>query len=244
MHQSSDRWSRRRLLASAAAGALTLTHGRLAAGAARPAPRLIGGLVSSVSEPGSAVAQRACHLLTPQIDTDIDWMPWTRALVTAQEGNALLFPLMRTPEREADWHWLAPLLVDRFVLVLAPGAQAHGPLRVGALRGSFIGERLAELGYLQVEFTSSEAVNARKLGLGRIDAWATMQGVALAPPHLASLPAGFTLHPLALRPLTMWLVASRDVAMAGLPHPGHPALAGRESPAELPYRQLVTPARS
>jgi len=213
--------SRRGALASAAGGLLALAGWRIAGAAAMPAPRLIAGLVSSVSEPGSVLAQRACHLITPQLEAGITWMPWTRALMTAQEGNALLFPLMRTPEREAGWQWLAPLMADRFVLVLAPGASRRGPLRVGALRGSFIGERLDEMGLRLVEFTSSELANARKLGLGRIDAWATMERVALAPEHRAWLPAGFSVHALGMQPLSMWLAASPDVAVARLPHPGH-----------------------
>lgn len=103
-------------------------------------------------------------------------------------------------------------IVRRLRRRLTRMAHAAFPLN-GApsiVRG-FIGERLAALGVETVEFASSETANARKLGLGRIDAWATMEHVALAPENLACLPRGFALKPLDAHPFTMWLVASLDM---------------------------------
>jgi len=211
--------SRRRILQGALPGALSLLASpRLAAASAAP-PRLFGGLLTSLSEPGSCVEHRASERLVPQLRDALVWMPWPRAYLCAQRGNALLFPLIRTPERERDWQWIAPLLSDRMVLVLAPARRGATlrpadleTLRVGTIRDSFIGARLAGLGFRDVEFAPSERANARKLGLGRIDAWATLERVALAPEHRPYLPAGFATRALDEHPFTLWLAASRDLA--------------------------------
>ena len=210
--------SRRRLLSGALPGALALLAPPYLAAASAAPPMLFGGLLTSLSEPGSCVEHKARERLVPRLGETLVWMPWPRAYRCAERGNALLFPLIRTPGRERDWQWIAPLLTDALVLVLAPAGARAGhraadlqDLQIGTIRDSFISARLADLGFHNVEFAPSERTNARKLGLGRLDAWATLERVALAPEHQPFLPAGYVTRPLDERPLTLWLAASRDL---------------------------------
>jgi len=45
-----------------------------------------------------------------EIRPDIRLYPWKRAIITARdEKNILIYPLIRTPERETDFVWVAPV---------------------------------------------------------------------------------------------------------------------------------------
>lgn len=47
---------------------------------------------------------------TAKIDTDIQFMTWTRALKIAEKvPDTLIFSIMRTPSREQGFHWIAPV---------------------------------------------------------------------------------------------------------------------------------------
>lgn len=74
-------------------------------------------------------------------DAQIEMMPWTRAYTLAQrQPNVALFAMMRTPEREARFQWVGPLLHGkvRFYSLKARNLQvdsmedvaASGPLAV------------------------------------------------------------------------------------------------------------------
>lgn len=73
---------------------------------------------------------------------DVTYVPWARAVRMAERGpNVGIFPLARTPEREASFQWLAPLMTVRFgFFTLATETQLGlaqlRALRVGVLRGS------------------------------------------------------------------------------------------------------------
>ncbi|MEP0354146.1 transporter substrate-binding domain-containing protein [Paraglaciecola sp.] len=42
-----------------------------------------------------------------QLDATVKFMPWVRAFSTAKNNpNTLIFSMIRTPEREADFHWI------------------------------------------------------------------------------------------------------------------------------------------
>jgi hypothetical protein len=207
---------RRFLLAGAAASALLPSARVLAASPDRM--RLFAGLVPSVSQPGGVLESRALSAVPGGVGDTVEWMPWARAFATAQLGNAYLFPLVRTREREADWHWLAPLAHDRLVAVTAKPQSLLSltGLRIGAIRSTFVLAKLTKLGLSGVELAPSEQSNAAKLGRGRIDAWVTIERVADAAEHQALLPRKTYRLPLDERPFTMWLVATRGAT----PSPG------------------------
>lgn len=186
--------------------------------AAIPPPAVIAGLVPGLCEPGSAVAEQVRQLLRRPDAQALTWMPWARAFSTAQAGNSLLFPMVRLPEREAAWQWLAPLQRDELVLVLGPGVQvdlqdptALRRLRIGAIRSSLILARLKALGVITADLAPSELANAKKLALGRIQAWITLGSVASAAALRPYLPERARLMPLDARPLMLWLAATPDV---------------------------------
>lgn len=204
-------------------------------------PRVLAGYLGGVIEPGGSIERRVIDMLSPMAAADIHWMPWARALLTAAEGNCLLFPLARTPEREASWQWLAPLARDRIVLVLPPGLAHRGQqladlrrLRTGAVRSAFLVARLTALGFQHVDVAPAELANARKLALGRIEAWATVASVAAAMGANGHLPAGVQIVPLEHNPFTMWLAASSDLNTERLVQAPRPAR-GRSAPLPVAF---------
>lgn len=72
----------------------------------------------------------------------VTYVPWARAVRTAQLGpNYGVFPLARTPEREAAFQWLVPLMTVRYGLYTLATESRLGldelrGQRVGVLRGS------------------------------------------------------------------------------------------------------------
>jgi polar amino acid transport system substrate-binding protein len=47
---------------------------------------------------------------TAKIETEIEFMAWTRAFKIAEKlPDTLIFSMMRTPRREAKFHWIAPV---------------------------------------------------------------------------------------------------------------------------------------
>ena len=186
-------------------------------------PRVLAGLMPGVNEPGSALARRAIALLSPAAAGAVNWMPWARAFMTASGEDSLIFPLARTPDREKSWQWLAPLAQDRVVLVVSRDAAHRGTapeglntLKTGAIRSAFIVGRLHALGFGAIDVAPTETANARKLALGRIEAWATVASVATALSQRGDLPAGSRIVPLGPGSFTMWLAASGAVDASAL----------------------------
>lgn len=216
---------------TAAAAAVSATSSTLAGTSPRAARisdplrgapvQVLSGLLSGLNEPGGPVAARALSHL-PGVDaSSLSWMPWARAMMTAQAGNSLLFPLARTLERERDWNWIAPLAEDHLVLVVSPRAaklvlpsQRLQTLTVGSFRGTFIVDRLHELGFQSIDLAPADHPNLKKLFLGRIDAWATLHSVARSLEERGQLPEGARIVTLDPTRFSMWLAASLDVDTA------------------------------
>ncbi len=84
------------------------------------------------------------------------YVPWARAVRMAQQGpNYGVFPLARTPDREAGFQWLVPLMTVRYGLyTLATESRLSlaelRALRVGVLRGSPIIANLRSDGFTQI----------------------------------------------------------------------------------------------
>ena len=186
-------------------------------------PRVLAGYFGGAIESGGILERRVIDVLWPHVAAQICWMPWARAMITAARGNCLLFPLARTPEREYAWQWLTPLARDRLVLVLSPAAAQRGQeladlraLKVGSVRSAFVLGRLMALGFKNIDVAPAEIANARKLTLGRIDAWATIASVASAMKGSHRLPAGTQILAVDPTSFTMWLAASKDLDPAML----------------------------
>lgn len=215
-------WSRRSMLGAALAGLGGLGAGR---GWALPqagssVPRLLGAQLPPAPDlAGRAVIERVlAEARRLGVQQPIEWLPWVRVLTEAQaQGNALVFPLLRLPEREAQWRWLVPL--GRADLVLwvrrdaVPGAldiEALRRLEVGVLRGSALLPHLQTRGFVSVHEVSSEMACAGMLARGRIQAWASLRPVAEAVLASQPLPAVALHAPWRLSTADFYLAATLD----------------------------------
>jgi polar amino acid transport system substrate-binding protein len=78
----------------------------------------------------------------------VQYLPWARAVRMAEQGGHYgVFPLARTPDREARFQWLAPLMTVRYgIYTLATESRLEldqlRKMRVGVLRGSPIAANL------------------------------------------------------------------------------------------------------
>ncbi|PTT92543.1 hypothetical protein DBR42_01740 [Pelomonas sp. HMWF004] len=73
---------------------------------------------------------------------EVAYYPWARAVRLVEHSDRLgVFPLARTPDREARFQWLVPLMTVRYVFLTLVGGAPLGlaelrRMRVGVLRGS------------------------------------------------------------------------------------------------------------
>lgn len=184
---------RRRLMQLLTAGGWA--RGALATPAAAPdsapaPPFLLAGDVPPYSEPGDGWLDLRIAALAKQAQFGgaIQHLPWARVLKQARtQGQALVYPLARVPERESQWRWLALLAMDEMLLIVRRDAlgeaqlrdpQALRGLRIGTLRESLHATRLRSEGYPLLDYAPHEASNARKLALGRVQAWAVTRAVS------------------------------------------------------------------
>jgi polar amino acid transport system substrate-binding protein len=107
----------------------------------------------------------------------IEFMPWTRAQEIAQQTSDVgILALTRSPEREANYSWIAPILVDDLVLVGGAGVDVSDLDKVkdrpvGVLRRSGAEALLRERGFSRIVPASEEWINAQKMRDRLIDAW-------------------------------------------------------------------------
>jgi polar amino acid transport system substrate-binding protein len=86
--------------------------------------------------------------------------------------------MSRTPEREALYRWIGPLVTNEWALFAPAGATPPATMddtlkaRIGSYQGDAIVTWLQTRGYT-VDIAPSDDDNPRKLKVGRIDYWAT-----------------------------------------------------------------------
>ena len=112
------------------------------------------------------------------IPLEFSFLPWQRAQLEAQARNdVLIIPFTRTPGREAQYQWVAPVLEFHTVLVTLANPptsiEEARTLVVGYVRGTSFKDEAEQAGLPYVEETNDDVMNARKLKLGRIGAWIT-----------------------------------------------------------------------
>ena len=139
--------------------------------------------------------------------------PWLRAYQSALEkANGCVYSTIRTPEREAQFKWVGPVVRDDWVIFLPAGS----PIRIGSLEdlkryktastpGDALAAFLTENG-VEVGYTPTNG-QIQMLTSGRIDFWATTRarGVYLARLHGVKLKAALT-----LRKADMFLACNRQ----------------------------------
>lgn len=111
------------------------------------------------------------------IDIEIKILPWSNAYSKARNGkNIMLFPVIRTPERELLFHWIGP--VNKFhygIYSLEPIEQeltsldSMGNSRIGVLRGGIDSSYLKKHNYPKITEGNSIDQLITMLIKGRIE---------------------------------------------------------------------------
>ena len=144
-------------------------------------------------------------------------VPWARAQQSVRKGvDKLIIPLTRTPEREADYTWIAPIMtMDRAffslhkrVETLQQARETYARIAVG--RGSAQEQKLRAEGFSDNQIYPFEIGEnpAQLLLMGRVDAW--FNGI----PETQSIWRKVSTQPLQVSPAFMssdlYLACSRD----------------------------------
>jgi len=168
-------------------------------------------------QPGGVVLEvvrEACR--KAGIPLEFSFLPWQRAQLEALGRNdVLIIPFTRTPSREAQYQWIAPVLEFHTVLVTLtqpPASIEEARTRVvGYVRGTSFKDEVEHAEFPYVEETDDDVTNARKLKRGRIGAWITTDLMARgvyrqAGFDPAELRYGPTLGPVKVS----WVAASQE----------------------------------
>jgi polar amino acid transport system substrate-binding protein len=166
-------------------GCIALAAGIDAAAAAAPLPPLT--LVTETFMPysyvergqvtGYATELLAAALAHARIDYSVQIYPWARAFQMARtQPNVLIYSIVRTPEREDQFQWIAqiaPRSVYLFKLRSRHDIKAHTVddlrrYRIAANRGDVVEEQLHQLG-LNADLAALDEASLRKLVAGRVD---------------------------------------------------------------------------
>ncbi|MGY6039006.1 substrate-binding periplasmic protein [Aeromonas sp. AE23HZ002T15] len=148
----------------------------------------------------------------------IELMPLARALSQARHRpDTLLLPPVRSPQREQQFLWVAPLLEEAFVLAShrdhhpAPLTRRELPtLALGVMRGSY-GQSLSQpLPKGREEAVTEEISNASKLAMGRIQGWAVAWNTARYTQQQAGLPLADLVRGETLQRTAIYLAAHPD----------------------------------
>lgn len=169
------------------------------------------------SEPGGVVLEVVREAgRRAGIALEFSFLPWQRAQLETQARNdTLIIPFTRTPGRESQYQWVAPVLEFHTVLVTLgkPPASVDEAraLVVGYVRGTSFKDEVDQAGFPYFEESNDDVTNARKLKLGRIGAWITTDLMA----HGVYRQAGFDPAELKYGPnlgpvKVSWVAASHD----------------------------------
>lgn len=116
-------------------------------------------------------------------------VPWQRAYLMARtEPDSCAFPVQRSQENEALFHWVSPIVISRSAFYTRADSELDirvledvRALRIGSYRGSGVADYLMSQGF-DLDLTTQDNQNLRKLQLGRLDVWAAD---TLSAPYLA-----------------------------------------------------------
>jgi polar amino acid transport system substrate-binding protein len=139
-------------------------------------------MVSGISaEKISELMKRAKQTYT------ITAFPWVRAYQMGQrEKDTCVFSTTRTPEREALFQWVGPLVRNNWYIFARQGdirapknMQELKPYSIGAYRGDAIAEYLIKNGF-KVDLAKVDEENPQKLLNNRFDFWASGELLGLS----------------------------------------------------------------
>lgn len=107
-------------------------------------------------------------------------LPWARAIsLTKESKNHCVYSMSRTPEREALFKWIGPLVSNEWVL-FANAGDKRKPKKLEDVRGTEIGTYIGDAieTYLaehkfKYQASKTDDINIKKLKAHHIDFWAT-----------------------------------------------------------------------
>jgi polar amino acid transport system substrate-binding protein len=111
-------------------------------------------------------------------DCNIRILPWARAYaLTKDKPNALIFSIVRRPEREREFLWLSPIITEGMWLYASPDAPTIGRLadikdaRIGAINGGSAIAALRQRGVPKASIDPANSIeaNLKKFAAGRVD---------------------------------------------------------------------------
>jgi len=120
--------------------------------------------------------------------TKLHYAPWARVYkAVRQRPNRLLAPIARTEDREDDLSWVVPIYPEQMVVFTHAGTQAMTLEEaaetglIGVQRNSSMHELLRDRGIDESKLVVSadQKESARLLDLGRIDAWVSLESLAI-----------------------------------------------------------------
>jgi polar amino acid transport system substrate-binding protein len=114
----------------------------------------------------------------------VEMMPWARAIALAEtQSSHCVFAAARTPEREAHFKWVVPLLVDRNILVKHAGSAVNPAtmedarqFTIGTHRQDYTEGLLRSLGFAKIDLSAEIDGTLRKLLSDRIDMMPMSEG--------------------------------------------------------------------
>lgn len=136
---------------------------------------------------GVGVDQIAIIMNEAGLPYTIEMMPWARALTLAQtRPRHCVFAAARTPEREPQFKWVAPLLLDVNILVRHAAYAVHATtldeakqFTIGTHREDYTESLLKSLGFPTIDLSADVDATLRKLLSNRIDMMPMSEGVYL-----------------------------------------------------------------
>jgi polar amino acid transport system substrate-binding protein len=148
-----------------------------------------------------------------------DLYPLPRAMMVAAAGPGIVMaPLARTPAREHSYQWLVHLFDEEFVVVAKRGTRADistldqvSHLQVGVVREGVVAEIVKDQQWLGLQLATHDVTNARKLDLGRIDAWIGPWNGILSTQRAAGLRTEDLRRGMLLSRTGVYLVGSPDL---------------------------------
>jgi polar amino acid transport system substrate-binding protein len=147
----------------------------------------------------------------------IEVYPLQRALMLAETSPGVLAVVGRTSEREQRHVWQVLLLEEEVVAVTRRDASfdigsvaALRSLKIGIVRQGLAAALATEQRLPDVSPVSRDETNARKLAVGRIDAWVGPWNAIRTAQRAAGLPVEALRRGVVLRRVPVYLASSRD----------------------------------
>ncbi|HEY9549064.1 MAG TPA: transporter substrate-binding domain-containing protein [Kiloniellaceae bacterium] len=114
---------------------------------------------------------------------DMELLPWSRAIGLARERPmTCVFTTAHTVDRNAQFKWVEPLLVERTLLIRAAGSgvdpadlAAATAYRTGTQTGDYTVELLQNAGFTDIDLARDLDLTLKKLLSGRVDLMAVSE---------------------------------------------------------------------